>query len=165
MGMNSLHRDLGMATHVIHAVFLYAACTEEGFVKVGISRTPFERIYDIHCGSPSPVRAAQWVWVGSLQCGREMERRIAKEWASRNTRGEWYRFDYALPQDKRDFHDTLSAVFEVVAGFPPKWERLGPERVVELLKAGDQQRAEAQGATKPKKRAGAQGLARDARRM
>jgi hypothetical protein len=126
-----------MVAHAIHAVFLYAACTEDGFVKVGISRTPFERLYQIHCGSPSPVRAAQWVYVGSLNKGREIEKRVRKEWNSRHTRGEWYRFDYSQESEKRDFHDTLSAVYEVVTNIAPVWEKLGPAKMEELIKAGN----------------------------
>lgn len=137
MSMNNMRKEMGFVTHAIHAVFVYAACTEDGYVKVGISRTPFERIYQIHCGSPSPVRAAQWVWIGSLQSGQEIEKRIRKEWASRHTRGEWYQFDYSDAADKRDFHDTLGAVVEVVTGKVPEWKRLGPSQVAELIKAGD----------------------------
>lgn len=137
MSMTSLSRDLGMVAHAIHAVFLYAACTEDGFVKVGISRTPFERLYQIHCGSPSPVLAAQWVYVGSLNKGREIEKRVRKEWDGRHTRGEWYRFDYSQESEKRDFHDTLSAVYEVVTNTAPAWERLGPAKMEELIKAGN----------------------------
>jgi hypothetical protein len=140
MSMFDQSRDFRMASQVIHSIFLYAACTAEGFVKVGISRAPFERIYTVHVGSPSPVRAAQWVWIGSLSMGHEIERAIRKEWASRNTRGEWYRFDYSKPADKADFHDTLSAVVEVVTGKAPNWERLRPERVDQLLKEEDRRR-------------------------
>ncbi|WP_414554757.1 GIY-YIG nuclease family protein [Stenotrophomonas forensis] len=138
MSMTNMKRELDLVTHAIHAVFVYAACTEDGFVKVGISRTPYDRIYQVHCGSPSPVKAAQWVWVGSLKKGREIERRIRKEWDARHCRGEWYRFDYSKGEDKRDFHDTLGAVVEVVTGVAPEWNRLGPAKVAELIKAGNQ---------------------------
>jgi hypothetical protein len=143
MSLKNMSRDLGFVTHAIHSVFVYAACTEDGFVKVGVSRTPFDRIYQIHCGSPSPVRAAQWVYIGSIQKGREIEKRVRKEWDARHTRGEWYRFDYSIEADKRDFHDTLGAVVEVVTGIKPAWEKLGPSKVVELIKAGDRVRQDA----------------------
>lgn len=139
-----MKRDLDLVTHAIHAVFVYAACTEDGFVKIGISRTPYDRIYSIHCGSPSPVRAAQWVWVGSLSKGQEIEKRVRKEWEGRHTRGEWYRFDYSAEADKRDFHDTLSAVVEVVTGAKPEWNKLGPAKVEELIRAGNQAHKEKQ---------------------
>jgi hypothetical protein len=136
MSMNSLKRDLDAVTQAIHSVFVYAACTEDGFVKVGISRTPYHRIYQIHCGSPSPVRAAQWVWVGSLNFGRRIEQKVRKEWRSRHTRGEWYRFDYSDPADKRDFHDTLGAVVQAVTGKAPEWNKLNSQAMAELIKAG-----------------------------
>lgn len=129
-------RDFRLIEQSIHSVFLYAACTEAGFVKVGISGTPFERLYQIHCGSPSPVRAAQWVWIGSINIARDLERTIRREWAARNTRGEWYQFDYSKPQDKADFHDTLSAAVEAATGKPPAWERLGPAKMEEVMRAG-----------------------------
>lgn len=143
-------RDFAMVSHAIHAVFVYAACTEDGYVKVGISRTPFDRIYQVHCASPSPVRAAQWVWVGSLPMGRQIEREVKKAWERRNTRGEWYRFDYSKPEDKRDFHDTLSAIVEVVTGVAPAWERLKPDKMAEVLRAGDQVEAEKRRSVKTK---------------
>jgi len=115
------------------AVFLYAACTADGFVKVGISRTPYTRLYTIHCNSPSPVQAAQWAWVGSIELGRKMERLIRADWESRHTRGEWYRFDYSKIEDKAAFHDTLNAIFEVVAGNKPEWHKLSPEKMAELI--------------------------------
>lgn len=137
MGTFNQKRDLDLVSHAIHAVFVYAACTEDGYVKVGISRVPFERIYSIHCGSPSPVRAAQWTWVGSLHMGKRIEEEVKKAWANRNTRGEWYRFDYSSKADKADFHDTLSAIVEVVTGREPKWDRLRPgAEMQELIRAG-----------------------------
>lgn len=137
MSMINMKRDLDLVTHAIHAVFVYAACTEDGYVKIGISRAPFERIYAIHCGSPSPVRAAQWVWVGSLGMGREIEKRMRKEWDQRHTRGEWYLFDYSDPADKRDFHDTLGRIVKDVTRKQPEWERLGPARIRALIRAGE----------------------------
>ncbi|PPU07798.1 GIY-YIG nuclease family protein [Xanthomonas arboricola pv. corylina] len=137
MSMINMRRELRLITHSIHALFVYAACTEDGYVKVGISRTPFDRIYDIHCNSPSPVRAAQWVWVGSKQWAMRIEKMVCSEWTHRRTRGEWYWFDYANPTDKQEFHDTLSAVVEVVTKKRPEWNRLGPQKVQELILAGN----------------------------
>lgn len=142
MAMINMRHELDIITDTIHAVFLYAACTSDGYVKVGISRVPFDRIYDVHISSPSPVRAAQWVWVGSLRRGREIEKKVRSEWADRHTRGEWYRFDYADPADKQDFHDTLAAVFEVVVGNKPQWEKLGPKQVALLISAGGSRKKE-----------------------
>lgn len=128
--------DLKRVTTIIHSVFIYAAFTDAGYVKVGMSRTPFERIYAVHISSPSPVRAAQWVWIGSLNVARQIERDVRSEWRARNTRGEWYYFDYSKPEEKREFHDTLSAIVEVRIGRAPEWEKLGPEKVGDLIRAG-----------------------------
>jgi hypothetical protein len=149
--MSTFHQnqDFRMIAQSIHSVFLYAACTADGFVKIGISGAPFERLYQIHCGSPSPVRAAQWVWVGSITKAREIERTMRKEWAARHSRGEWYRFDYAKPEDKADFHNTLSAVVEVVTGKAPTWERLKPEKVAVMLRQAE---ADAKRKQKPRAR-------------
>ncbi len=137
MSMFDQSRDFRMVSRSIHSVFLYAACTADGYVKVGISGAPYERLYQIHCGSPSPVRAAQWVWIGSINLARDIEKKIRKEWEARHCRGEWYRFDYSKPEDKRDFHDTLSAVVEVIIGKAPEWERLKPEKVAEMLRQSE----------------------------
>lgn len=126
-------QELRMAHAILDAVFLYVACTAEGFVKVGISRVPAERLYDVHCGSPSPIKAIQWVWIGSLKAGRDLEAQIRREWKDRNSRGEWYRFDYSKPEDKREFHDTLAAVLEV-AGVTAPWTRFDQRGTADLLR-------------------------------
>lgn len=134
MSMVNQRNDLDMVTHAINAYFVYAACTEAGYVKVGISGKPAERIFSVHSGSPSPVRAAQWVWIGSASMARKIESQVKKQWSQRHTRGEWYKFDYSKPEDKRDFHDTLNAIIEVVTKKPPEWTRLNPNGVDTLLK-------------------------------
>lgn len=137
MGFFDQTEDFRMISHILHSVFVYAACTEAGYVKVGISGAPLERVYQIHLGSPSPVKAAQWVYIGSFQNGRKVEKLIKQQWKSRNSRGEWYLFDYSIQADKQDFHDTLAAVIEVVTGSKPQWEKIGPEKVKDLIKAGE----------------------------
>ena len=118
---------------VIHSIFVYCAFTRDGYVKVGISRTPFERIATIHAGSPSPVQAAQWTWVGSLTVGTRIEKELKKLWDDRNTRGEWYKFDYTSAEDKADFHYILNSTVEHFSGSPPEWKKLSQKGVSELL--------------------------------
>lgn len=134
--MTSMARDLGLVHRAVHSMFVYVACTEDGYVKVGISGHPVMRICQVHGGSPSPVQAAAWAWMGSRSGALEFERRIKKEWKARRTRGEWYRFDYSQHSEKVEFHATLDAVFEVITDRRPEWTRVGPERVRELLAEG-----------------------------
>ncbi len=122
---------LAAARHAIDAVFLYAAFTEEGLVKVGISRIPHERIASIHATCPFPIRAAMWAWVGSVAVGRQIEGDLAILWKRRNTRGEWYQFDYAA--DKREFHDVLNAVFEHRCGERADWTRHSQEEIKRMV--------------------------------
>lgn len=146
--MRGLARDLDLVTQAIHSIFLYAACTEDGYVKVGISGQPAARLLQINAGSPSPVGAAQWVWIGSLTRARQIERSIRKEWAARHTRGEWYRFDYSRAAEKVEFHATLDAVVEVATGSKPEWQRFGPRQVEQMVRDGQ----EAEKATKSRRK-------------
>ena len=125
---------LSDAHAVIDAVFLYAALTEHGFVKVGISRKPYERIYQIHCNSPSQVMAAQWVWVGGVGLGRKIESAVRARWKKRNTRGEWYWFDYENSSDKIEFKSGIDAVFLDCCKVSPEWKKLGPEDIAALAR-------------------------------
>ena len=142
----SLAEKLRAASYVIHSVFIYAALTKAGFVKVGLSRTPFDRIYQVHVGSPSPVEACQWVWVGSLHIGRQIERDVRKVWKARHTRGEWFLFDYKDPADKRAFHDELTAVVAKATKRDVEWNKLGPGQTADLLReAWERQQAKPRG--------------------
>jgi hypothetical protein len=114
---------LAEAHYVLDAYFVYAAFTGEGYIKVGISRIPFERIAAVHSNSPFPVEAAIWSWIGSKYLARRIEKQLKALWADRNTRGEWYRFDYADEADKRLFFGTINAVVEAVVGERPTWQK------------------------------------------
>lgn len=114
---------LSEAHFVLDAYFIYAAFTCEGYIKVGISRVPFERIAQVHAGSPFAIEAAMWSWVGSHHHAKRIESRLKKLWAVRNSRGEWYRFDYEGADEKRAFFDTINVVFEARVGTAPEWTK------------------------------------------
>lgn len=119
--MNMMLRE---AHNIIHSVFIYAAFTEEGYVKVGISRIPRDRVLEVHHNSPFPIVAAMWAWVGSKDLAEGMERDLKAVWKERNTRGEWYKFDYQ--EDKRSFHDVINLVFKSRTKRDAEWQKQTP---------------------------------------
>ena len=120
------------AQDVIHSVFLYAAFTGKGLVKVGISRVPYERVATIHMNSPYPIKAAMWAWVGDLNAGRAIERDLKALWKSRNTRGEWYEFDY--DQDKAEFHGAMNGVFAKNCRRKAEWTKHGSDEIKAMVR-------------------------------
>ena len=120
------------AQDVIHSVFLYVAFTDKGLVKVGISRVPYERVATVHMNSPFPVRAAMWAWVGSLHAGRAIEKDLKAEWKERNTRGEWYEFDYS--KDKPEFHQAINSVFRKNCRRDAEWTKHDEAEIKKMVR-------------------------------
>lgn len=107
--------------------FLYAAFTRpasaSALVKVGITKTPLDRFFEIHSGSPFPVEVALWVDVGDSSKVRKLEAAVHRAFASRNTRGEWFQFDLSNEGDKAEFHSTLRKLFLEHTGRRLIWKK------------------------------------------
>lgn len=118
-------RNLTMAQVARDAVYLCAACMEDGIVRISAIRKPEGSIRR----RPGVV-AAQWAWVGSESRGKQLVRRLRRQWVSRYVLGEGYRFDYGSEGDM--FRNALNAAFRDVVKASPQWEKLGPESLMVL---------------------------------
>ncbi|OBU52841.1 hypothetical protein [Stenotrophomonas maltophilia] len=112
-------RNLTLAQAARDAVYLCAACSANGIVRISVTRNPEGSIRR----RPNVV-AAQWAWVGSESRAKLLLRRLRRQWASRYVIGEGYRFEYAV--EGADFRDGLNQAFLDVVRGAARWEKLGP---------------------------------------
>lgn len=112
-------RNLTLAQTARDAVYLCAACGEDGVVRISVTRNPEGSIRR----RPNVI-AAQWAWVGSESRAKLLMRRLRRQWAVRHVLGEGYRFDYAA--EGADFRGGLNQAFLDVVRSVPAWEKLGP---------------------------------------
>lgn len=121
-----------MNSHVtqaaVDAVFLRVICSENGRVRVGISREPLAGLGKV---AGQEAVAAQWAWIGSAAKAKAVERALRKRWGSRYRAGEGFGFDYG--REGRLFRDELEATFMEVVGTPPDWRKVGPEEMAEIM--------------------------------
>jgi len=112
---------------------LYAALTEmpsgDGLVKIGISTSPLQRLYSVHCGSPFPVGMAVWAYVGTKSQAMRAENRLKRRFAERQTRGEWFTFDFSSPADKEEFHSACRAAYAKATGRLLEWRKVSLEQM------------------------------------
>lgn len=112
---------------------LYAAFTRPSpdcaLVKIGISTRPMQRLHTISINSPFPVDAALWVSAGGSSSVRKLEHAVHVAFASRRTRGEWFRFDLSCETDKREFHGTIRELYFKHTGRSLVWKKTGPEQI------------------------------------
>lgn len=121
------HFAMAQVQMVRDAVYLCAACGEDGVVRISVTKDPTTSIR-----RRAAVVAAQWAWVGSESRANLLVRRLRRQWASRYALGEGYRFDYG--SEGGVFREGLDAVFREVVKAAPQWEKLGPDSLV-VLKA------------------------------
>ncbi|MEN5284794.1 hypothetical protein ABE494_02440 [Stenotrophomonas lactitubi] len=112
-------RNLTLAQVARDAVYLCAACSADGIVRISVTRNPEGSIR-----RRPKVVAAQWAWVGSESRAKLLVRRLRRQWASRYVVGEGYRFDYG--EEGAEFRDGLDQAFLDVVRGDARWEKLGP---------------------------------------
>lgn len=132
---------------------LYVAMTDTGrdigVVKIGVSTIPLDRILAINHSCPYPIIAAKWSFVRSKAIAWKIESRIKKAFADKNTRGEWFEFDYTSETDKRRLNDTVSAMYMMEAGIKPDWKALD---LATMMERSTEKMAKSFGLAKPNKR-------------
>lgn len=107
--------------------FLYAAfCdtgTDQGLVKIGISRTPLKRAVALMHGSPFRINALLWTMAGKRPVAQRLEARLKRAFQDRNTRGEWFQFNFADKGDKEVFHAATRLAYRMEVGGELKWDK------------------------------------------
>lgn len=107
--------------------YVYAALFRDrpgdpGYIKFGMSRKITQRLYHIRTNCPIPLRfvAVSGVGIGEKRT-RRVEKALHKQFADRKATGEWFRFDFENPDDKRAFNDGCRAAFRSVLGTKYEW--------------------------------------------
>ncbi len=72
-------------------VAIYCIASDDGFIKVGISSSPYARFLAIQTGNHRPLRIAHLSYVRDAQCDpAAIEREIHDFLKPRHARGEWF---------------------------------------------------------------------------
>lgn len=94
------------------------------YIKFGKSYNLLRRLRAIRYQSPMPTRYFMFVEVSDDQIQTDVERALHQRFAPRRVRGEWFKFDIANAEDKRDFNDGCTEVFILYLGVGAKWEKV-----------------------------------------
>jgi hypothetical protein len=92
-------------------------CEDEsgGCVKIGFSKEPIKRWEALaHAGQIlKPVKRIAVFKAESPRAARLIEKKFHASFAERRIQGEWFRFDFKNPDDKKEFNDTSRKHFRM----------------------------------------------------
>ncbi len=108
------------------AYYVYAVLCQDGegpgYIKIGYSGNIGSRLSGIKSNSPIPAKYFCTVEIGSNKNkAMAVESALLKQFEGRNTTGEWFRFDFNNPEDKRDFNEGCRRVFAYEIGPDYEW--------------------------------------------
>lgn len=93
------------------AACIYCMVTEEvsgvAFFKFGISRNPLSRVSEVQTGCPVPIVEVLMLPAISRREAMNVEQATHMLLAKYKTSGEWFRFELADPEHKKDFNGAL----------------------------------------------------------
>ena len=101
---------------------IYVAFAKDGAVKVGVTHRPVVRVFEVHT-QQRPIKAYLWTWVDTKADAYAIESCLKRQFKARHIEGEWFRFDYAKPDDKSEFHRETKRIFQMVAQRELAWTR------------------------------------------
>ncbi|WP_435102377.1 GIY-YIG nuclease family protein [Arhodomonas sp. AD133] len=121
-----------------------------GYVKFGYSGRIGDRLSALRSSCPIPARFFAISCVGNTKrTALEVESALHSRFSDRRSSGEWFRFDFSSPEDKRDFNEgSLGAFVSVLGGDYEWWVKLSVKALDEyerrrraaLLKGGSKKR-------------------------
>lgn len=122
----------------LEAFAIYAAFApiegDDCLVKIGLSSKPLDRIYEIHCSSPFPVKRAVWMYVGTSKQARCAERIALIGMKEKSTRGEWVRLNTGSAEDKALFTECMTRAAWRASKTRLKWNHTDIPAIMEALK-------------------------------
>jgi hypothetical protein len=107
----TVHKLPAMSDYYVYALL----CKDDdgpGYVKFGRTQCMSKRFTQIKGSCPIPIRYIATVALPSEAVGKIIEKRLHLHFRSRRVHGEWFRFDFFSPEDKRAFNDGCRHVFE-----------------------------------------------------
>lgn len=82
-----------------------------GYVKFGRSRRIDLRISQLRTGCPIPIKMVGLIEVFSEDRQIRTEKALHAHFKDRRVSGEWFKFNFSSPEDKREFNDGCKKVF------------------------------------------------------
>lgn len=131
-------QPLAYRDYYVYAMLCQDGKGSPGYVKFGFSGRIGDRLSQLKSGCPIPAKYFLVYPVGALErTARQLERALHRRFKDRRIRGEWFRFDFESPEDKRDFtrgcNESLREVFREVR---EKWTPIS----VKALEESERQR-------------------------
>jgi len=117
------------------AVYMAFAPMDKQFtlIKIGISEIPLRRIFEVHCGSPFPIKVALWQHVGFKNRALTAEAEILRDLSAYSTRGEWLKMEMKSAEHKKLFHDVSDKAIARATAQKPKWKKTTIPAIKEIL--------------------------------
>lgn len=109
-----------------HRYHVYAMLCQDGdgpgYVKFGHSSRIGKRLATLRVACPIPARYFAVVDIGwSKTLTLATERGLHQQFRCRKITGEWFRFDFSAPEDKRAFNEGSKAVFSSIHTLGNSW--------------------------------------------
>lgn len=120
----------------LRGVYVYMLlCQDDGplYVKIGVSRTPTQRVKQLWLGCPVTPRYFATVEVRSWEKAKKMERELLTAMDKWSHTGEWLLLSL---EDKPEFNDKWKAVFR--SNVEPGWDLSWSQTDVQALRADGQ---------------------------
>lgn len=105
---------------------------EEFVVKIGVSSKPYHRYADLATGLPFESVMVH-AYVGGRKRAYRLEKKLHRQFSSRQTRGEWFKFKLS---EKSLFHENFKAIYTQETGRILRWEKIFPENISRYLAIG-----------------------------
>lgn len=109
--------------HYVYAIFFQDG-NGPGYIKFGRSKNPSSRLTQIRTACPIPAKRFATVEIGPSEgVAQKVERAILDRFSDRKIkkRGEWFRFDFSDPNDKREFNSGTKSALERILGSRHGW--------------------------------------------
>lgn len=118
-------------------VYLFLARDSDGpmYVKVGRSDDPMKRIEGVQVGCPFRIIKASMVKCRSAKQARDIEARIHGRLAKFHSSGEWFRFDWTSPEQRKALADAFEGEVSCISDW--KLEEIDPGSATRLRRAVD----------------------------
>lgn len=109
---------------------VYAMVCRDGdgpiYVKFGHSGSIMARLGQLRVSCPIPAKWFAYIYVGSKERARGLEKDLHKRFLDRRVTGEWFKFDLDSLEDKKEFNEGSSEAISRSLGraFKGWWKKI-----------------------------------------
>lgn len=112
----------------IYALFCEIS-KEEAIVKIGMTSIIYDRLLALQAGISFPLSMCLHAPVGARGLTAQLEARLHRAFKNRNTRGEWFIFNTANANDKKEFHETTKRLYERYVEQELAWKKITADQL------------------------------------